>query len=333
MKGIVVLLAALADAAPAPAPAPEAAEAAAAEPAEEEGEYTGPAIQVTVGVYVNQILGMDLKAGTFTADFWLWFRWKGGPFEPHKSFEVLGGRVESKESEIEQDLEDGVKYAAIRVVATIKQPFDVSRFPLDHHTLSITIEDGENETHKVVYLADTENSRLDPSVAVPGYNIAAGKTALSTHTYTTNFGDTSLPSDKQSTYSKYEFRIDLVRPGIGYTLKLFWGIYLATMIALLAFFIKPTDLDPRFGLGIGAVFAAMASAYIVSSALPETNTTTLADHVNMLAIGYIFLSLVGSTVSLRMFAAGREVGSRRLDMASFWVLLVSYTVLNAMALF
>ena len=309
-----------------PTTVPTTAPAAPEEPAEK--------VTVTVGVYVNQLYGIDIKAGEFSADFWIWFRWKGGgeDFKPHKSFEVVGGRIESKESEIEEELEGGTHYAALRVAATIKHIFDVSRFPLDNHVLSIPIEDGEHETHELVYVADAENSRLDPSVAVGGWQVAGGKTELSSHGYRSNFGDTSLPSDNESTYSRYEYRVSLVRPGTGYTLKLFWGIYLATMIALLAFFIKPTDLDPRFGLGIGAVFAAMASAYITSSALPETNTTTMADDVNMLAIGYIFLSLVGSTVSLRLFASGKEVASRRLDMGSFWVLLVSYAALNIWAL-
>lgn len=38
---------------------------------------------------------------------------------------------------------------------------------------------------------------------------------------------------------------------------------------MLAFFIKPTDVDQRFGLGVGALFAAIANTYITSSLVPE----------------------------------------------------------------
>ena len=30
--------------------------------------------RITVGIYVNQVSSLDLKANTFTVDFWIWFR-------------------------------------------------------------------------------------------------------------------------------------------------------------------------------------------------------------------------------------------------------------------
>ena len=39
---------------------------------------------------------------------------------------------------------------------------------------------------------------------------------------------------------------------LGYLLKLFFGLFVATAIAFLALFIRPVDLDLRFGLGGGA---------------------------------------------------------------------------------
>jgi hypothetical protein len=111
---------------------------------------------------------------------------------------------------------------------------------------------------------------------------------------------------------------------MGYFFKLFWGGFMATMIAFMALWIKPTDLDPRFGLGVGAIFAAMASAYVITSALPETQDITLADMMNGLAILYIFLSILVSTISLRVHGSGRENASRRLDRWSFVILFITF---------
>lgn len=302
-----------------PAPSPPA------EPAEPRSE--GPA-KVVVGVYVNQVRGMSLRDNQFEADFWIWFRWKdGAEVDPIESFELVGGQIDSKESVVQEDLGEGVKYAAARVRATITQHFDVGRFPLDDHTLLLRIEDAEHETHELVYEADRQNSTVDPDVDVAGWGVAGSSTEVTDHSYRSNYGDTTLPANNKATYAQFTFRIQLERQGIGYALKLFWSLYLATLIALLAFFIKPTDLDPRFGLGIGAVFAAMASAYVISTSLPDTSQMTTADKVVMSAIGYIFLSLALSTVSLRVFA-GDEARSKKLDMQSFWGLLGTYVALN-----
>jgi hypothetical protein len=280
--------------------------------------------EVAVGVYVNRITSVDLKANEFTASFWVWFRWTGDDLKPIETFEVVGARIESKENVVEEELDGGVRYAAVRVLAHISKFYDIGRFPLDNHTLTIVIEDTDNEDHKMRFVADIENSALDAEVQVPGWKIAGSEAQVRSHGYTTNYGDTSLPTNNKSSYSRFEYSIELVRPGMGYFFKLFWGGFMATLIALMAFFIRPTDLDPRFGLGVGAIFAAIASAYVISAELPETQEMTLADLMNGLAILYIFLSLVVSTISLRLFSSGREVASRRLDQISFWTLLLTY---------
>ncbi len=295
-------------------------------------ELEGEASPVDVGVYVNQIRGMDLRTSQFTADFWIWFRWRDGEVDPSATFEVVGGQVESKAGEVREELEGGIHYATARVVAIIHQQLDLSRFPLDAHTLAIVIEDTAHDSKGLRYVPDALNSRIDQGVHVPGFQLGAFRPTLSNHTYLTNYGDLSLPSDSGSTYSRVEFQIDLFRPGIGYLLKLFWSVYLSAGVALLAFLIKPTDLDARFGMGVGALFAAMASAYIISSALPETNQMTLADQASMIAVGVIFLSLTGSTASLYLFSAGHEQLSRKLDRIGLWVLSAGYTALNVAVL-
>jgi len=310
-------------AAPADGAAPAAGDSAA--PAEEDKEL--PLTEVTVGVYLNQIHTINIKDNEYTATFWLWFRWKG-ELNPLESFEIVGGRIESKDAETREELDGGVHYAAIRVLATVTHFFEVKDFPLDSHTLTIQIEDADHEDHEVKYVADAVNSQADPGVKAPGFVIGKPTATVVTHTYTTNYGDTSLATGAASNYSSFEFKLPLLRKGLGYYIKLFWGGWLAVMVALLAMFIKPTDLDPRFGLGVGALFAAMASAYVVTQSLPDTQVMTLADKINALGISYIFLSVIESTVSLRLFTAGKEDASKKLDKIGFWALLISFAVVN-----
>ena len=46
------------------------------------------------------------------------------------------------------------------------------------------------------------------------------------------------------------------RQGSGFYLKMFVALFVGVGVAMIAFFIKPTDVDPRFGLGVGALCGA-----------------------------------------------------------------------------
>ena len=78
-------------------------------------------------------------------------------------------------------------------------------------------------------------------------------------------------------------------------------MWLSALVALLALFIKPINVDPRFGLGVGAIFAAMANQYIVTSALPDSATVTSADLVGMATIVVILIGVAESVGSLWLF--------------------------------
>ena len=290
-------------------------------------EETAKPVDVYVGVYVNQIFDVSLKDNKFSVDFYVWFRWIGDSVNPIESFEVVNGRMDSKEGIYEDEIK-GYQYASCRVVATMTKFWDISKFPLDNHVLTIEIEDNENEDFKLRYLPDTENCGINPQVEVPGWNLITAKAGASGHPYQTNYGDISLPSNNESVYSRFVYAMLVVRPGYGYFFKLFFGVFIAAMIAFLTFFIKPTDLDPRFGLGVGAIFAAVASEYVIASALPDTNLITMADKLHILAFIFIFLSIAESVLSLRLFTTGREGLSKNLDKIYFIVFFIVYIVLS-----
>lgn len=113
--------------------------------------------QVYIGLYMNQIYDISLRDNKFSADFYIWFRWKGDNINPLESFEVVNGRTESIDAVYEEVIE-GYNYASCRVVAIITKFWDVTDFPLDDHVLTIEIEDTDNESFKLHYIADRENS-------------------------------------------------------------------------------------------------------------------------------------------------------------------------------
>ncbi|MDX2132781.1 MAG: hypothetical protein SFY69_12095 [Planctomycetota bacterium] len=287
---------------------------------------------VRAGIFIVQLTEPDLRAGTFQSVFWLWFRWRGDEsLNPMQKFEVVGGQVESLDNE-DARTHDGEHYQIARVRATIRQTFDIARFPQDAHDLRVAVEETTASVSGIVYVPDELNSRLEPGVTLSGWTIGAPRVEAGEKLYASNFGDPALPSESESSYAMFSIVVPVARPGLGYTLKLFWSMYLSVFVALVAFWIKPTDLDPRFGLGIGAVFAAMASAYVISSTLPDSNQVTIADRVVMWSIAFIVVSLIESTIALMLCHAGNEARAIRVDRASFAVMGAGYALVNVLLL-
>ena len=282
--------------------------------------------KIYVGIYVNQINTLSLKSNLFEVDFDVWFRGHTDDFDPLETFEITDGQIESKSDVTKTKIGDGVNYASCRVIGKITRLWNVARFPLDDHTLRIAIEDGSNEEFRVCYVADTENCAISPQLQVPGWAIGTPSVTLEQHLYHTNYGDTSLPTGNTSSYSQFVYSIPLERPNWGYFIKLFFGLFIATGIAFLAFCIRPGDA--RFGLGAGAIFAAVASEYITASHLPETHLLTMADVLHIVAFFFIFLSIAESTVALHFFNSGKLRLARRLDWCSLLLLGGVYTGLS-----
>ncbi|MBB1163177.1 ligand-gated ion channel [Aquariibacter albus] len=265
--------------------------------------------EVVVGAYINKIQDLNFRENKYALDFYLWFRWKGegrlADYKPLESFEIINGKIEDKSSVVEKRIGD-TNYASVRVSATISESWDLTHFPFDRHTLGVFIEDSVFTLNDVVFVPDTKNSSLGDELDLPGWRASNFASDVRTKIYRTNYGDTSLPADAKSEYSRFAFMADIDRLSQGSAIKLLSTVLLATAVAFVAFMVKPSDLDARFGMGVGSLFAVAASAFIAASAVPDSGEMTIADKLHMVALGFIFVTLLISSLCLKFEVRGRE---------------------------
>ena len=284
--------------------------------------------QVQVGAYVLRLNNVSQKDGSFDVDMWVWLRWKGDA-KPYESFEIANGRIDSKSTPVVSD-DGGFNYTSIRVQGTVFHDYDVRRFPLDSHVLTIELEDENLDTSGLQYVVD-QGIALDPGLKLPGWTVRLEAPQVTEHVYPTNYGLRSSGVE-QSSYSRFVLPVTIARDSYWALLKQFWISALSVLLGLLAFRVKPTDLDARFGLGVGSIFAASANAFVISDNLPKTSVVTLAEQINFIAIGTIFLSVFVSIASLRLCYAGMEEASERLDKWALAVVGIGYILANAIVI-
>ena len=283
--------------------------------------------QVIVGSYVNRIQEVSFRENRYTLDFYIWFRWKPegalAEYKPLESFEIMNGRVDNKSSVVEKKIGE-FNYATARITATMSENWELASFPFDWHRPQVRIEDSVYTTQDLVFVADTTNSRLGDEIEIAGWTASAFEAAVQPMVYRTNYGDTSLPTNARSEYSRFLIAWNIDRVGWGAAIKLLSTVILATGVAFVSFMVKPSDLDARFGMGVGALFAVAASAFIVSASVPDSASLTVADKLHMVALGFIFFTLLMSAFCLRLEVSGREELAFRIDHWSLAILPVLF---------
>ncbi|MDX1963165.1 MAG: hypothetical protein SFX18_08425 [Pirellulales bacterium] len=283
---------------------------------------------VTTGIYLDRISEISIRDVTLVVDFYIWFRWRGGDFDPAESFQVVNGTIDSRE--VIDKFDNGDEhYVQYRVLAKITKFFDVARFPCDEHLITINIESPIRPRAELLFAVDQDNTHISSRVKVTGFAMRPHQAIEKAHTYKTNFGDPRLAGQKYVTFSQFRLGFEIVRSGWGFYLKMFLPLYISVSIAMLAFFIRPTNVDPRFGLGVGGLFAAVANSYITSALLPDSGILVLADLINELGIFMILLTLIQSAISLYILEKlEAETFQRWFDRISFALLGSGYVLLN-----
>lgn len=243
--------------------------------------------RVKAGVWINSIEKVDTPAQTFSVDFYLWFKYHD--IKPDIEF-LRGTPRMDLVTEEERPTENYIEY---RVRGAYVQPFDFRDFPLDEHFLSISLEDKNHDITELVFEPDLEESGIDPSLSVAGWDVKDFRIYVSEHAY------------PDETYSQLTFGLTVYRSKISAVLKNFLPIIIITLISLLTFAISIKNFGQRVGICVSTLMSAVAYHIAALSGLPALGYLTLFDRI-MLVVYTVFLyNLLVSVQGMRLVEAGK----------------------------
>lgn len=280
---------------------------------------------VRIGAFINDIYDINLSEKSFSAEFWVWFNYRDSTLKPLESLEIPNAK-ETDSSLDFYEMKNGVCWAGKKIHAVIKKDWDISRFPFDEQSMTIELEDSDHDIGSMVYVPDSENTRYDSSLKISNWQISRFSLVSDTKKYATTYGDPLLSGGSE--YPHAVLTIDIKRQSWGLFFSLFTGLYVAFFISSLVFFIDPVDVDPRFGLSVGGLFAAVGNKYIVDSILPQSTTFTLVDKLHILTYLFLLLCIVLSVISLRTWKNGLQLQSARFDRRAYICIVSLYFMIN-----
>lgn len=260
--------------------------------------------KVDVGVYVVNIGRFDVGSGSFSADFYLWFKWTGNYSDPEalnkalpERFELMNGKIDKITILVaDKNLTDGYNYLLYRIQASFTDPVNLQRYPLDTHHLTIEVEDQLKTVNTLVYELDSE-SGVDRLVSIQGWDLgsANASTTVTNHLYNTTFG---YPGQNYTeTYSRFVFSLPIQRPVLSSMLKTMIPIIVILLIAIVSFLVKPENFGPRISLNVTTILTAVAYHINLTSSIPPIGFLTLADRL-MLSVYAILVYALIVTIGL-----------------------------------
>jgi hypothetical protein len=262
----------------------------------------------------------------YTARFWLWFLYRNKEFDFVKQLDITN----AKSIDTPQLLEDSLghdKWSMLKMKCLMKENWNVLDFPFDKQHLKIHIENSLFDKNSLVFKPDLKGSKYDPDGTLAGWNIRNFKVTVDEKIYETGFGDYRPGKDHQ-VFSAFNIEMDIHRNAWGLFLKIFIGMYIAFLIAMVGFSPNPSEVEPRFGLPVGGLFAAVGNKYIIDSILPESASFTLVDILHSITFFTIFAILVVSAVCLRLDDKGKTEASLRVNKIGSRMVGIIYILSN-----
>jgi hypothetical protein len=297
--------------------------------------FVNPAIQakpdtVKIGMYLTSLHDFNLSDHSFKYDAYYWCRYTNPSFDFANEFEVMNSNDVTLESPYIETIGNEYLFST-KTKATVRQLWKTKDYPFDKQTLVISVESSKNDTTKMVFVCDHKNSRYQDSLQtlLPEWNIKKTDFTITSSKYSTNFGSENLGNTSYN--SSFNMVIQLERKESFLVLfKLITGVLVAFVISCCVFFIKPFNIDPRFGLCVGGLFATIGNKYIIEGMVPSTNEVTMLDDIHNVTLVFIFLIITISVISLHLYEKGSTKSlklSKLIDKVSFYTVAISYTAL------
>jgi hypothetical protein len=265
---------------------------------------------LTVGVYLINIGKIDLQVGSYDLDFYFWLSSDDPDVDFTKEkpafdfMNSMNARVEP--SRIEPN------YYEVRVKGTFLKNMDFRNYPFDSQRVTVEVE-GFEPVDRLVFAPDVDSSGYDYLVNVPGWNLGQTTSDVIVHDY------------PDFSYSRYIFSFDLERAYLSSFLKTIFPVLIITTIAMLAFWMSPTNFPPRIGLAASTLLAAVAAHLNAANQLPPIGYLTLMDKVMIVAYVLFLNNLISMVLQMRLMDQKKEEEAARVNsrMRKFMPLIIA----------
>lgn len=259
-----------------------------------------PPIDVSVGVYLIDLVKIDEPTLSYTLSGYLTLEWRDtrlGRDRPpqldrgalaldqvwNPNIELMNeydARVINN-SRLTADAEGLVTYEE-RFEAQLGHEFDLRKFPFDRQTLVMSVESFRYGSDELTLTPRQGIALQSPAAFLPDWYILTARQRADS--------DRNNPDRKE--YSRYTFEVDVQRKVGYYVWNMFLPLAFIVLLPWAVFWIDAADVRTRVSISMTALLTAIALSLVITGSRPRVSYMTYFDAVFLNSYFIIFLSTV-----------------------------------------
>ncbi|RPH62406.1 MAG: hypothetical protein EHM81_02310 [Chloroflexi bacterium] len=246
------------------------------------GQYIYKTSVAYTGIRLNEITNIDVdKTHTFTADFYIWFRYQGDLDVGDIDFLNAAEPVQL-DAPVAAATQNGLNYRLYRVRAPFRTTFDLQNYPFDRQELAIQFRHRVLTNEKLIYVADAAG--MDGLVHGPDLlarliadNVFASDTDwqpanprifIAAHANTSSFGNPLLLGDQQKVESStFNLKVDILRNYGRFAFKNILPLFFIVALAYLSLFLPEYKFESAISVMTGSLLSIVFFHVNLSSSL------------------------------------------------------------------
>jgi len=236
---------------------------------------------VNVGLYVEDIHGIDYQDAKYEIVVWVWINSKDGIYNFEEELDIPNSTEMEISSVLYDSTENGDFHSECKIRATILNKFDVQNYPFDKQKLKFCVEFSRYSADEIDITIDKKQSKLIPEY-IEDWITDDYKALVVSNDYGSNFGD--LRTKESISYPGIILEINLERNSWNLYYKSFITLFLSFCLASISLFYPNDHSEEKIGLIVGSLFTTVGNKYVTDDILPIQNSLNLSDKLHLLTI-------------------------------------------------
>ncbi|MFN5864047.1 MAG: ABC transporter substrate-binding protein [Pseudanabaena sp.] len=302
---------------------------------------------VYAGMDINKLNRIDKSS--FTADFYVWFRYSGSDEPTEIQFpDAVTNSVNPTapvfdgKAPIKAQVVNGLNYRLYRVRGEFRNAFDFRDYPFDSQKLNLRFDNPILSTERLVYAIDTVGLKLPrakdaerrPFQGLQLWNFKDITYVQDSSRSTSTQGDPDLvQSNAQIEYPGLSIRMTFQRKTIVFLSKNVSPLILLSLLTYCCLFFPYTMFVPRTMAPASALLSGIVLLLSFNNQLPEVGYTVAMEYVFYVYFCLCLLPIIVTAIGTKLDKDGHKKAFKYLNIAS-WIAypLILITTVAAFAI-
>lgn len=281
---------------------------------------------VKIGLYINRLYDFDLLTDAYSVEAWLWFVNKDSTIKWETACTIANAKSQTLAMSDKKKRGNQFYWSYLHKYAQIHHDWQTQKFPFDNQILRIELETDQDEQEQAI-IFDKESSGVARNAASQGWKLDESRFYTQKINYPTSFGDPELKGS--TTYETLVTELVLQRNNRWLTfLKLVVGLWVAFLVAAMAFLVPAIYNTPKFSASVGGLWAAIGNKHIADMYVPSSDSISLIDAMHLFTFGCMLSIICIAVYTLTLQHREEHEKVVLVNKMAFRILLGLYFVVN-----